>query len=71
MKPIGPREERGDRSRNGGKHDPHDVIIHAPEEPVSTVVRQNKKPEISRVVVELRGKDSNLDYLIQSQASYH
>ena len=24
-----------------------------------------------RVCVRLRGKDSNLDYLIQSQASYH
>ena len=30
-----------------------------------------QKPRRSGAVVRLRGKDSNLDYLIQSQASYH
>jgi hypothetical protein len=30
-----------------------------------------QKPGVGRAFVELRGKDSNLDYLIQSQASYH
>jgi hypothetical protein len=30
-----------------------------------------RKPAVCRTFVRLRGKDSNLDYLIQSQASYH
>ncbi len=30
-----------------------------------------RKPRLSGAFVRLRGKDSNLDYLIQSQASYH
>ena len=31
----------------------------------------NTKPRRSGAFARLRGKDSNLDYLIQSQASYH
>ena len=30
-----------------------------------------RKPDKDRGANELRGKDSNPDYLIQSQASYH
>jgi hypothetical protein len=30
-----------------------------------------RKPAVSSKFQRLRGKDSNLDYLIQSQASYH
>jgi hypothetical protein len=30
-----------------------------------------QKPRLSGAFLRLRGKDSNLDYLVQSQASYH
>lgn len=33
--------------------------------------RRCEKPRLSGAFTRLRGKDSNLDYLIQSQASYH
>jgi hypothetical protein len=33
--------------------------------------RIKQKPRLSGAFGRLRGKDSNLDYLIQSQASYH
>ena len=36
----------------------------------SLSARQRKTPP-KRGFVRLRGKDSNLDYLVQSQASYH
>jgi hypothetical protein len=32
---------------------------------------EKRKPASEAGLRELRGKDSNLDYLIQSQASYH
>ena len=32
---------------------------------------QKGKPAVPSGFPRLRGKDSNLDYLIQSQASYH
>ena len=32
---------------------------------------KTRKPALEAGSLRLRGKDSNLDYLIQSQASYH
>jgi hypothetical protein len=34
-------------------------------------MHETKKPPLTGGFSRLRGKDSNLDYLIQSQASYH
>ena len=40
-------------------------------DPCGAANTENRKPAVSSKSLRLRGKDSNLDYLIQSQASYH
>jgi hypothetical protein len=45
-------------------------LLGAPALPVEAFQR-HENPLWKRAFRRLRGKDSNLDYLIQSQASYH
>ena len=44
------------------------ALLAAPDRSAALAQR---KPRLSGAFERLRGKDSNLDYLIQSQASYH
>jgi hypothetical protein len=46
------------------------VFLGATKNENSCRVDRDKKPRLSGAFGRLRGKDSNLDYLIQSQASY-
>jgi hypothetical protein len=45
--------------------------LHSVSKPGYTSESQKRRNPRSAGVSQLRGKDSNLDYLIQSQASYH
>ena len=48
------------------------VRMFRPVSPAQSVVSlRNAKPAVSSGFLRLRGRDSNPDYLIQSQASYH
>ena len=45
--------------------------MHSTHAGVINYKAQSEKGPLSCSFLRLRGKDSNLDYLIQSQASYH
>ena len=47
------------------------TLTRRPRPPVRLSPAEQTKSPLSGGFARLRGKDSNLDYLIQSQASYH
>ena len=56
-------------ARSSTTAEPRRAALLAPPERSAPLAQ--RKPRLSGAFERLRGKDSNLDYLIQSQASYH
>jgi hypothetical protein len=59
---------RGEDDQQGGNERSTEALHAGPKCPPFTA---KTNPAARRGFPKLRGKDSNLDYLIQSQASYH